>query len=221
MFKNVLIAEDHESASISVQKTLADLGIVRSDYAYYCDDALTRIKKALLGNEPYELLITDLSFEDDGHQQKISGGEALIAAARQVQPGLKVLVFSAEQKAAAISALFHELEVNGYVRKARRDAQELKKAIESIYKNKQHMPAEFRQDIRQHNAHNFTADYTVIIRLLSSGVAQKDIPAYLEQNQIRPSGLSSLEKRLNLIKEALAFSKNEQLVAYCKDKGII
>ena len=62
MFKNVLIAEDHESASISVQKTLADLGIVRSDYAYYCDDALTRIKKALLGNEPYELLITEVLF---------------------------------------------------------------------------------------------------------------------------------------------------------------
>ena len=221
MFKNVLIAEDHESASISVQKTLTDLGIVRSDYAYYCDDALTRIKKAIAGDEPYELLITDLSFEDDGRQQKISGGEALIAAARQVQPGLKVLVFSAEQRAAVISALFNDLEVNGYVRKARRDAQELKKAIESIYKNKQHLPAEFRRDIRQHNAHNFTGYDTVIIRLLSGGMAQKDIPVYLEQNQIRPSGLSSLEKRLNLIKEALAFSKNEQLVAYCKDKGII
>lgn len=221
MFKNVLIAEDHESASISVQKTLTDLGIVRSDYAYYCDDALTRIKKAIAGDEPYELLITDLSFEDDGRQQKVSGGEALIAAARQVQPGLKVLVFSAEQRAAVISALFNDLEVNGYVRKARRDAQELKKAIESIYKNKQHLPAEFRRDIRQHNAHNFTGYDTVIIRLLSGGMAQKDIPVYLEQNQIRPSGLSSLEKRLNLIKEALAFSKNEQLVAYCKDKGII
>jgi DNA-binding NarL/FixJ family response regulator len=221
MFKSVLIAEDHESASISVQKTLADLGIARSDYAYYCDDALTRIKKGLQGNEPYELLITDLSFEDDGHQQKIGNGEALIAAARTIQPSLKVLVFSAEQRAAVVIALFHKLEVNGYVRKARRDAEELKKAIESIYKNKQHMPAEFRQDIRQNNAYSFTRYDTMIIRLLSSGMAQKDIPVYLEQNQIRPSSLSSLEKRLNLIKEALAFSKNEQLVAYCKDKGII
>jgi two-component system capsular synthesis response regulator RcsB len=221
MFKSVLIAEDHESASISVQKTLADLGITRSDYAYYCDDALTRIKKSLQGNEPYELLITDLSFEDDGHQQKISSGEALIAAAKAIQPGLKVLVFSAEQRAAVVTELFHKLEVNGYVRKARRDAEELKKAIESIYKNKQHMPAEFRQDIRQNNAYSFTRYDTMIIRLLSGGMAQKDIPDYLEQNQIRPASLSSLEKRLNLIKETLAFSKNEQLVAYCKDKGII
>nr|WP_183567786.1 response regulator transcription factor [Mucilaginibacter sp. SP1R1] len=220
MFKNVLIAEDHESASISIQKTLADLSIVRSDYAYYCDDALTRITKAQ-GSEPYELLITDLSFEDDGCQQKISSGEALIKAARLVQPGLKILVFSAEQRAAVIGALFNDLKVNGYVRKARRDAQELKKAIESIYKDKRHLPQEFRQDIRQNNAHNFTSYDTAIIRLLSSGMAQKDIPDYLEQNQIRPSGLSSLEKRLNLIKEALSFSKNEQLVAYCKDKGII
>jgi two-component system capsular synthesis response regulator RcsB len=50
---------------------------------------------------------------------------------------------------------------------------------------------------------------------------QKEIPAYLQENNIRPSGLSSIEKRLNLMKEVLDFSKNEQLVAYCKDFGII
>ena len=41
------------------------------------------------------------------------------------------------------------------------------------------------------------------------------------ENKIRPSGLSSIEKRLNNMKNVLEFSKNEQLVAYCKDMGII
>ena len=221
MFKSVLIAEDHESVSISVQKALADLGITRSDYAYYCDDALLRLKKGIQGDELYELLITDLSFEDDGREQMIPHGEGLIAAAKELQPGLKILVFSGEHRAALISALFHKLGINGYVRKARRDAQELKTAIENIYRNKQHLPAEFRQDIKEQNAHSFTAYDVTIIGLLSGGMAQKNIPEYLNQHKIYPSSLSSVEKRLNLIKQAMRFLNNEQLVAYCKDKGII
>lgn len=221
MFKSVLIAEDHESANISVQKTLTDLGIDRKDYAYYCDDAITRIKKGLKAGEPYELLITDLSFEEDGREQQIAGGRALVAAARELQPNLKILVFSAEQKGAVVSELFSKLHIDGYVRKARRDAQELKNAIENIYKNKQHIPDEFKKDIRQQNAHSFTSYDVTIIWLIAGGNAQKNIPAYLEQHGISPSSLSSVEKRLNLIRLAMGFSNNEQLVAYCKDKGII
>jgi DNA-binding NarL/FixJ family response regulator len=221
MFKTVLIAEDHESANISVRKTLQDLGLPQAGYAYYCDDALTQVKNALREGRPFELLITDLSFDEDQHQQKIDGGEALIAAARQVQPGLKVLVFSAEHKAAVIDTLFQKLHINGYVRKARHDAQELKSAIESIFKNKQHYPAHLRQAVKEKNAYDFTAFDITIISLLSRGILQKDIPAFLAQNQIKPSGLSSVEKRLNHIKEVLAFSKNEQLVAFCKDMGLI
>jgi two-component system capsular synthesis response regulator RcsB len=221
MFKSVLIAEDHESANISMQTTLKELGVNGLDYAYYCDDALLRLKNGLKAGQPYELLITDLSFEEDDRQQTLTSGTALIAAARQIQPGLKILVFSAEHKEAVISDLFHELGINGYVRKARRDAQQLREALENIYKNKKHYPPEFGQAIRQKNAHDFTGYDVAIISQLSNGMLQKDIPAYLQTNNIRPSGLSSIEKRLNQIKEAYGFTKNEQLVAYCKDKGVI
>jgi two-component system capsular synthesis response regulator RcsB len=220
MFKSVLIAEDHESTSISLRKTLDDLGINHT-YVYYCDDALSRVQKALRDGEPYDLLITDLSFEEDDHKQKLDGGEALVAAVRQVQADLKILVFSAEHRPAVIEGLFRDHDINGYVRKARRDALELKEAVESLFKGNRHFPGNFREAIKLKNTHEFTDfDVTIIIQL-SRGMLQKDIPTYLQQNQIRPSGLSSIEKRLNLMKEALDFSNNEQLVAYCKDMGII
>ncbi|MGN8072608.1 response regulator [Mucilaginibacter sp. 22184] len=221
MFQNVLIAEDQESASISVRKTLEDLGILLPRYAYYCDDALMWVKKSLQEGSPYDLLITDLFFEEDDRKQKISGGAELILAAKQVQPDLKTLVFSAESKVAVIDGLFKVQGINGYVRKARYDAQELKVAMEEIYKGKLHFPAHFREMNRQKNAYAFSNLDITIISLLAQGVLQKDIPAYLAQNQIRPSGLSSVEKRLNQMKEVLEFSKNEQLVAFCKDMGMI
>lgn len=221
MFKRVLIAEDHESASISVRKTLEDLGIASAEYTFYCDDALMHIKKNVHAEQPYDLLITDLSFEEDHRPQKLSSGMELVSAVKLIQPSLKVLVFSAENKAAIVDTLFKELGINGYVRKARHDAKDLKLAIQAIYKNKIYLSEDLKQTIKQKNAYEFTDFDITIISLLSRGMLQKEIPAYLQENNIRPSGLSSIEKRLNLMKEVLDFSKNEQLVAYCKDFGII
>jgi two-component system capsular synthesis response regulator RcsB len=221
MFKRVLIAEDHESTNISVQKTLSDLGVPHTDYVYYCDDALMRVQKGMKGGEPYDLLITDLSFEEDHRVQRISGGIELIKAVKIEQPSLKVIVFSAVNKIALIDILFKELNIDGYVRKARHDAKDLKLAIETIYKDKKYLSADLRQSIKEKNSYEFTPFDIIIISLLSKGTHQKDIPIYLQKNNIKPSGLSSVEKRLNLMKEVLDFSKNEQLIAFCKDLGII
>lgn len=221
MFKRVLIAEDHESTNISVQKTLLDLGVSHTDYVYYCDDALMRIQKGIKEDQPYDLLITDLSFEEDHRKQKIEDGTVLIKAVKKEQPNLKIIIFSGEGKTAAIDALFKELNIDGYVRKARNDAKELKLAIETIYKNRIYLSADLRQAVKEKNSYEFTNFDITIISLLTNGTPQKDIPIYLRKNNIKPSGLSSVEKRLNHIKETLGFSKNEQLIAFCKDLGII
>jgi len=221
MFKKVLIAEDHESANISLQKTLTDLGIIHADHVFYCDHALTWIRKALKNDDPYDLLITDLSFEDDHNQQKIIGGTELIKAVKSEQPNIKIIVFSAENKPAIIDALFKELAINAYVRKARNDAKDLKTAIDSVYKGNKYISIDLKQRIKEKNSHEFTAYDITIISSLSKGMLQKEIPLYLQQNNIKPSGLSSIEKRFNLMKEVLGFSNNEQLIVYCKDMGII
>jgi two-component system, NarL family, captular synthesis response regulator RcsB len=221
MLKKVLIAEDHESSNISVQKTLAEMGIDDPDYVYYCDDALVRIQKAKEGGEPYDLLITDLYFDADHRPQKIEGGALLINAAREVQPELRVLVFSAEGKVSVIDALYTVGNIDGYVRKGRNDAKELKVAIGQIAGNVRYFPRFYIQATRQENVHDFTVYDIKLISLMAGGMRQKDIPSYLERSQITPAGLSSVEKRLKHMREALNFSNNEQLVAYCKDMGIV
>lgn len=221
MINKVLIAEDHESANISVRKILEETAIVNIDHAYYCDDALQKIKNAQQLQWPYDLLVTDLYFESDGRLQSIEDGRALITAARQEQPDLRVLVFSAESKPDIIERLFDQLGIDGYVRKARNDARELKLALESISQNQRYLPRQLSQLLRQKNSHEFTEFDITILSLLSEGVRQNKIPEYLQQRQIRPSGLSTIEKRLAHIRQVLECSNNEQLIAFCKDMGII
>ena len=220
MLKNILIAEDHQSINISVQKTLSDFGATNVAHVYYCDDALKMIRKSPF-DEPIDLLITDIYFDDDSNEQVIADGIELISAARQLLPNLKVLAFSAEGRAMVIDKLFNQLNIDGYVRKGRNDSQELRLALESISNGRRHFAAHLRNTIKQKNSHDFSELDITIISLLSGGMRQKDIPAYLQENNFRPSGLSSVEKRLNRMKEVLEFSNNEQLVVFCKDMGLI
>jgi DNA-binding NarL/FixJ family response regulator len=221
MIDKVLIAEDHETANLSVQKTMEELGIQQIDYAFYCDDALSKIQVAKRNGEPYDLLITDLYFEDDGTFQKIAGGFDLVRSAREVQPDIMILIFSSEHRPATIDMLFKNYEVDAYVRKARHDAKELKSAFESLSKQQRYYPRALAQLVQQSNAYEFTEFDINIIRLLSQGYRQNEIPDYLRQHDIKPSSLSIIEKRLKQIRDELSFSKNEQLVLFCKEAGIL
>jgi two-component system, NarL family, captular synthesis response regulator RcsB len=221
MIDKIIIAEDQESSNLSVQVTMDELHIRQSDYVYYCDDALDRIKMAMKAELPYDVLVTDLYFEDDGRSQLIKDGFALIEAVRQVQPDIGIIVFSAENKPAIIRSLYDDLQIDGFVRKARHDVRELKSAFDAVSKGERYYPRALAQLVKQSNAYEFAEFDINIIRLISQGYQQKEISEHLKKHNIKPSSLSSIEKRLNQIREELGFSKNEQLVLFCKEAGIL
>jgi len=221
MFKKVLIAEDHEHANISVRKTLDDIGISKREFRTYCDDALALVQIAIRQDQPFDLLITDLSFDEDSNKQELAGGKELIKAVKAVQPDLKIIVFSLENNINLVDELFDDLHIDAFVRKARYDVDDLKRAIDAAANNKKYRSADLVRRKRIENSYDFKAFDIQILTLLCAGTPQKNIPAYLHENNIKPSGLSSVEKRLNAIKTSLNISSNEQLIAYCKDKKII
>lgn len=220
MFRKILIAEDHESSNFSVQKVSEELQIPKVDHVYYCDDAFAKLKISL-ESEPYELLITDLSFEEDDRKQLIKNGRELIGFCREIYPELKVIVFSAEHRLGVIDLLFSELKINGFVRKARHDSRELKKAIEMVENNVNYISHDLKLPVKSMNTLEFSNYDIILLQLLSEGVLQKNVPKVLQERDIFPNSLSSVEKRMNAMKLALTVKNNEQLIAYCKDLGII
>jgi len=221
MFKKVLIAEDWEHANISLRKTLEDVGVIQKEFRTYCDEALELFQIAHSKGQPFDLLITDLSFDEDKNIQQIKGGRELIKAVKLLQPSIKVIVFSVESNLNIVDQLFTDLDIDGYVRKARYDAEDLRRAVDAVANNKKYRSADLMRKKRVENSYDFKTYDVQIIKLLCNGTPQKNIPAYLQENNIKPAGLSSVEKRLSSIKTSLNISSNEQLVAYCKDKKII
>ena len=221
MIDKVIIAEDQEFANLSVQKTMEDLKVKQYDYAFYCDEAFNKIQLAQQKGDPYDLLITDLSFEEDGTPQAINDGIDLIQAVRKIQPGILILILSGQHRPDDIHHLFENNEVDAYVRKARHDVQELKMAMQALSKGQRYYPRSLAQQIKRSNTYEFTEFDITIIRLLYQGYHQNKIPDYLKAHNIKPSSLSSIEKRLNQMREELGFTNNQQLMVFCSNAGLL
>lgn len=221
MFQKVLVAEDYESASISVQKSLTDLNIADAGFVYYCDEALALLRKSLDQNKPFDLLVTDLSFEEDFAKQDLKSGKELIIAARKLLPTLRVLVFSGEKRPLVIKELFEDLEIDGFVSKGRKDVKNLKTAITTIFENKKYISSENLHQLRKTDTIELSLVEFSIIKLLSEGIFQKDMTEILKEKSIKPNSLSSVEKTLNNLKETFAAKSTEHLIAICKDLGVL
>jgi DNA-binding NarL/FixJ family response regulator len=222
MFQKVLVAEDLDTISIAIIQALGELSITEIHHAKYCDDAFLQIKKALHDQVPYDLLISDLSFKPDHRQNRISSGEELIEAVKKVQPEVKTIVFSIEDKSYRIKSLFTTLGINAYVSKGRDSIPELKRTIEDLYNNKNHNPStQVNQALRSKSIFEIEAYDISLLKCLSQGLTLEDISSQFKYLEIIPNGTSSLEKRINRLKEYFKANNNVHLIAITKDLGLV
>ncbi|QTE22672.1 response regulator [Polaribacter cellanae] len=222
MFQKVLIAEDFDIINSGLKATLEKMKIPKITHISYCDEAFLKLKKAKLEGNPFDLLITDLSFVEDHHKQNITSGEALIENVRKEFPTLKIIVFSVEDKPFRIQHLYNHLKIDAYVWKNRNGQKELEKAIQQIYESKSfYISEDLREAIHPRKAIEITEYDIHIIEHLSEGILQDNLPELFVKKQIKPSGKSSIEKRLKFLKEHFNAKNPTHLVAIAKDFGLI
>lgn len=222
MFKKVLVAEDLDSISTGVVQVLEDLKIPLIDHVKYCDDALLKIKKGITEKAPYDLLISDLSFKSDHRKIKLSSGEELIAAVNEVQPSIKKIIFSIEDKSFRIKSLFNDLKIHAYVSKGRNSMDELKIAVERTFKNEEKILSSDLSFSFNDKALIEIETYDIsILNLLAKGYTLENISNEFKATAITPNGTSSIEKRINKLKIYFKANNNVHLIAIAKDLGLI
>ncbi len=222
MIKKVLIAEDFDSINLSVIHTLNQLGITEVEHVKYCDDAILKLKKSIVDNTPFDLFITDLSFEKDHRKTIVESGEEVIAIIRSLMPELKIIVYSVEDRNLKIKNLFEKFKINAYVHKGRNSIEGLKTAINFLIdKNEIFYSPETQNILRNKDTHQIDEIDIQIIKQLSNGVKQDDLEARLKELGIKASSKSSIEKRLSKLKDSFRANNPTHLIAIAKDLGII
>ncbi|MDN3674387.1 response regulator [Flavobacterium branchiarum] len=222
MFTKVLIAEDIDFNDIAVVQVLRELDVPEIDYAKYCDDAFLKMKKAHFDNNPYQLLITDLSFKPDYRENDLKSGEELIAAVKELFPDIKIIAFSIEDKSYRIKKLFNQYNINGFVMKGRNSIPELKKAIENAFNtDEKYLSQELNYILRDKTANEIDNYDIQLIKYLSVGISQESMEGKFKEMGITPNSKSTIEKRLNKLKIYFKANNPTHLVAIAKDLGLV
>lgn len=221
MYKKVLIAEDFDSINIAVKQTLESLGVQEIHYAKYCDDAILKFKKALQDNQPFDLLISDLSFVEDYREVTIASGEELIQAIKKIQPEINVIVYSVEDKPYIIKTLFDEAQINGYVKKGRNSISQLKTAIETLLYGKTFISPELAHALQDKTGKEIDNYDITLLSHLANGIAIEEMETLFKHLNITPNSKSTIEKRVAKLKDYFKANNNIHLIAITKDLGII
>lgn len=221
MYSKILVAEDLKSITDGIHTLLEELNIQVIEQVQYCDDAFLKIKKSVLDGEPYELLITDLSFKKDHRNEKYTSGEELVEAVKSEYPSVKVIVYSIDDRIQKIRRLFEKFEIDGYVCKGRKGIQELKDAIFLTYNGKQYISDQVSQALRNTNSVNIDDFDIILLSYLAKGHIQDEISQLLKNQNITPNSLSTIEKRINKMKNIMDVQNTVHLIAVSKDMGLI
>ncbi|MCW1148322.1 response regulator [Flavobacterium lacisediminis] len=221
MFTKVLIAEDFDSINIALIQTLENMGVKEIEHAKYCDDALLKAKKAIQDKAPFDLLISDLSFETDYRTVSLKSGEELIMAIRKIQPEIPVLVYTVEDKSFVIKTLIKDLKVNAFVHKGRNSISQLKTAMETILFGGNFISQNLAHALKDTNF-NEIEDYDVeVLTHLAKGVTIEEMELLFKSKDIKPNSKSYIEKRVSKLKDVFKAKTTIHLIALSKDLGII
>ncbi|WP_291286816.1 response regulator [Flavobacterium sp.] len=222
MFKKVIVAEDVDTMNLGIEQVLRDLDIINFQQSKYCDEAFLKIRKAIQDNKPYDLLISDLSFKTDHREVKIASGDELVQKVRELQPNIKIIAYSVEDKSYRIKSLFENARIDAFVSKSMNSIEELKKAIHLISTSDQRfISPEVASALQEKN--NFEIDDVdiKILKYLSAGTSQDEIIEIFKSTDIKPNSKSAVEKRLSKLKDFFKANNTIHLVTITKDMGII
>jgi len=222
MFKKVIIAEDLDAMNLGIQQVLKDLNILDFQHSKFCDEAFLKIRASINQNQPYDLLISDLSFKTDHRKTEIATGDELIQKVRALQPTIKIIAYSVEDKGYRIKSLFENADVDAFVSKGLNSIEELKKAINLIFtSDTKYISPEVASALQDKNNYEIDDTDIQILKYLSAGSSQDEIIEIFKNSDIKPNSKSAIEKRLSKLKDFFKANNTVHLVSITKDMGII
>lgn len=221
MFKNVLVIDDHAAVNQGIVQTLKNnTEIPQIAFTQYCEDAYIKFQKAQLDNNPFDLIISDLTFKVDHRTQTIKSGLELVELLRDKQPNIKVIIYSIEDRKSKIESYINRYKINGFISKGRHGLKELLEAIPSVWDNILYTSKAL--NLTDHNSPYEIDDIDVLIlKELAQGISQKEIADLLQYKNTKFHSLSSIEKRINKLKIHFTAKNTTHLIAIGKDLGII
>jgi len=221
MFKKILVAEDIDSIQLGVSAVLREFDIPIITHTQYCDDAYLHFKNSIADQEPYDLLITDLSFKESHRKERLKSGEELLKALKNEYPELKVIVYTMEDHPQKFNNLWNTGLLDAYVCKDRHGLENLKDAMEMVSNGETYVTQLLVDTVKQKNLvelNNYDID---LLNLLAKGATQDEIHYYFKSKNMKPNSRSSIEKRLRELRAEFGAKTTIHLIRILVDLRLL
>ncbi len=219
--KKILVVEDTDSNNKGIITLLNEMRFDGVNQSQFCDDAFLKIKRAIKDKDPYQLLISDLSFKPSSSTNKIRSGQDLIRKVKAIQPIIKIIVFSVEDKPSILKSLMDDQNIDGYVCKGLYGLRELKKAIQEVNENKRYTCPVSTGALKQKNFLQLNKYEKLLLELIAKGYKHEEISTYFKTQNITPYSKRSIEDHLSKLRDHFNASTTSQLIYLASMGGFI
>lgn len=218
----ILIVDDHQLVIKGILCSLKEVGDFDVVTTNNCDDAFSLIK-ADINSNPFQLLFTDLSFDNITDQSILQGGEELIKAIIHDEIDIKIGVITGHTKTNRVYNVISNLKPNSYLLKSKCNAAEIGFAIQKMLVGEYYYTHEIHQKIMYRNIVKIQMDDIAlqILKALPNHAKISNLEGIIKKNDGTRIKLRSIEAKLANLRTDLNANNNTDLILKVKELGII
>jgi DNA-binding NarL/FixJ family response regulator len=220
--KRILIVDDHQLVILGILYSLTKIGNFDVVTTNTCDAALDLILKHK-NDRPFEIVFTDLSFDNGTKATKLDGGEALIKALKNQNIDIKIGVITGHVETNRIYNVIQNLNPDAYLIKSKCGVAELRYAIEKMQTNDFYYSHEVHQKIMRRTIIQIQMDEVAIqiLKELPNQPKISNLEVVILKNDGTLMRLRSIETKLSNLRADLGANNNTDLVLKAKELGVI
>ncbi|MBL4604291.1 MAG: response regulator transcription factor [Flavobacteriaceae bacterium] len=218
----VLVVDDHKLMLEGICNALGQFSNYETTCLSTCDAAYTAIKE-VEATEPFHVLFTDLSFDNQTSETILDDGEALISKLKKEGISIKTGVISGHSETNRIFNVVNNLNPDAYILKSHCSGDELNFAIQQMMKGYSFYTHEVHQKIQKRKVVHILMD-DIALQILKElprqskignleGIISKSDGTFLKKRAI--------ENKLANLRIDLGANNNTDLVIKAKELGII
>ncbi|WP_299668578.1 response regulator [uncultured Polaribacter sp.] len=218
----ILIADDHQLIIQGILCSLQEVGDFDVVTTNTCDEAFHLIKMHQNTN-PFQILFTDLSFDNATEATHLDSGEELIKAIRNNEFDIKIGVITGHTETNRVYNIINNLNPNAYLLKNKCDANELRFAIEKMLENDYYYTHEIHQKIMKRNIVQIQMDDVAlqILKELPNHPKLANLEGVIKKGDGALLKLRSIETKLATLRVDLNAVNNTDLILKAKELGLI
>lgn len=218
----ILIADDHQLVIQGILCSLKEVGDFDVVSTTTCDEAFQLIKTHQ-NNNPFQLLFTDLSFDNSTKDTNLDGGEELIKAIRNNEIDIKIAVITGHTETNRVYNVISNLNPNAYLLKSKCDAIEIGFAVQKMLANDYYYTHEIHQKIMKRNIVQIQMDDVAvqILKELPNHPKISNLEGVITKSDGFVIKLRSIETKLGILRADLNANNNTDLILKAKELGII